>query len=307
MDEFISAMQYRRLPPLAALRAFEAAARHLSFKRAAKELGVTPTAISHQIRLLEETLKLPLFERQTRSVALTPAGQQLYPVLRDGFDAFARTLHSLVAPPRRRSLTLSVTPAFAAKWLLPRIPSWRAAQPEIDLHLHASEEPVDLISGSADVAIRYGYGPFPGLHAEVLLEDRFAPVASPHLGLKAAADLRRHTLLHFDWRKLKRDTPTWRLWAAKAGLADLQVENGIRFSDESHAIQAAIAGQGVALLSLILVAEELASGALVQPFGPVVDGYRYQLAYPAAVSDGPEIAALRKWLQEAASGKKLTS
>lgn len=290
----------RRLPPLAALRAFEAAARHLSFKLAAAELGVTPTAISHQIRLLEETLKLPLFERQVRSVALTPAAQQLYPVLRDGFDAFARALDNLVSPPRRRRLTLSATPAFTAKWLLPLIPTWREVQPDIDLHLHASEEPIDLIAGSADAAIRYGHGPFPGLHAVTLLEDRFAPVASPQLNLRNAAELRRHTLLHFSWRRPKRDTPTWRLWASKARVADLQIDDGIRFSDESHAIQAAIAGQGVALLSLILVAEELANGALVQPFGPVLPGYRYQLVYTEAALHRPEIATLRDWLQAAA-------
>lgn len=290
----------RRLLPLGALRAFEAAARHLSFKTAADELAVTPTAISHQLRLLEDSIGRRLFERHIRRVTLTPAGEALYPVLRDGFDSFASAIERLRAGPQRRRLTLSATPAFVAKWLLPRLGDWQARHPGIDLHLHASEAPVDFAAGSADAAIRYGRGDWAGLRSELLLSSLFAPVASPRLKLRKPADLKKQTLLHFDWRQRRRDTPTWKRWADEADV-DLDVAGGLRFSDESHAIQAAIAGQGVALLGLPLVAAELSSGALVQPFGPVLPGHGYHLVCPPERAQQPEIIALQIWLRAAAT------
>lgn len=290
----------RRLPPLGALRAFEAAARHLSFKAAAEELGVTPTAISHQLRLLEDHIGQRLFARQIRKVTLTSAGEALFPVLRDGFDAFAAAIARLRAGPQRQRLTLSATPAFVARWLLPRLGDWQAQHPGIDLHLHASETPVDLSGGSADAAIRYGRGHWAELHSELLLPSLFAPVASPRLKLRKPADLKNQTLLHFDWRQRRRDTPTWKRWADEAGLR-LDMDGGLRFSDESHAIQAAIAGQGVALLGLPLVAAELASGALVQPFGPVLPGDGFHLVTLPERAQQPDIVALRDWLRAAAS------
>lgn len=292
--------QTRKLPPLGALRAFEAAARHLSFKHAADELGVTPTAISHQLRLLEDSIAQRLFERRVRRVTLTPAGEALYPVLREGLDSFAQMIERLRAGPQRRRLTLSATPAFVAKWLLPRLGDWQARHPEIDLHLHASEAPVDFAAGSADAAIRYGRGHWPELHSELLLPSLFAPVASPRLALRRPSELKRQTLLHFDWRQRRRDTPTWRRWADEAGLK-LDIAGGLRFSDESHAIQAAIAGQGVALLGLPLVTAELASGALVQPFGPVLPGDGFHLVTLPERAQQPEIVALQTWLRAATS------
>lgn len=289
-------MPGRRLPPLGALRAFEAAARLRSFKRAAQELSVTPTAVSHQIRALEEHVGVRLFERRTRSVALTAAAERLFPVLRDGFDAFADAVESLRAQPPRRALTLSATLSFTAKWLVPRMASFRQACPDLDLRLHASDDPVDLHAGLADAAIRYGRGPYPGLDAEPLIANRFAPVCSPRLGVRAPADLRGQTLLHSEWRHPNADTPTWRRWCERAGVAGLDLDAGLRFTDESHAIQAAIAGHGVALLSLALVADDLAAGALVQPFGPSLEGYPHwwvQAPGPARA----DLAALRAWLR----------
>lgn len=289
-------MPARHLPPLGTLRAFEAAARHRSFKAAATELAVTPTAISHQIRQLELTLGIRLFERQTRRVSLTDAGEYLFPVIRDGLDNFAVALDRLTARQRHSSLTLSATPAFVAKWLIPRLSTWNAHHKQIDLRLHASEEAIDFASGVADIAIRFGRGPYPGLHSELLLTCNFAPVAAPQLKLRRAEDLKRQTLLHFQWHRSRRDTPTWRLWATQAGLSDLDTSKGVRFSDEAHAIQAAIAGQGVALLSLPLVAAELSSGALVQPFGPILTADSYHLVLPPEQLERPEIIALRDWL-----------
>lgn len=295
-------MSRPRLPPLGALRAFEAAARLASFKRAADELSVTPTAISHQVRLLEEQLGVRLFERQTRRVALTAEAALLYPVLRDGFDAFAEAVAAIAARRQRRALTLSATLSFTAKWLVPKVASFRAAQPQLDLRLHASDDPVDLAAGVADAAIRYGRGPYPGLVAERLIENRFAPVCNPRLGLRRPRDLREHALLHSEWRHPTADTPTWRNWCALAGVEGLDVEAGLRFTDESHAIQAAIAGHGVALLSLALVADDLAAGTLVQPFEPelALQGYPHWLVYPQGAPRA-EVLALRDWLRAQAA------
>jgi LysR family transcriptional regulator, glycine cleavage system transcriptional activator len=287
----------RRLPPLAALRAFEAAARLMSFKRAASELAVTPTAISHQIRLLEDVIGLRLFERHARRVTMTPEAQRLYPVLRDGFDAFAQAIAAIAAQHTRTVVTLSATRAFAARWLVPRIASFHANHPDLDLRLHASDEPVDFHDGTIDAAIRYGGGTYTGLKSEAMFRDRFGPVCSPHLTLRKLDDLHKKTLIHFEWRRVERDTPVWRHWLKRAGLAMPDPGAGLTFTDESHAIQAAIAGHGVALLSLALVADELASGALIQPFGPVLEGYRYTLVYPARSVGSPKIAAIAAWIR----------
>jgi LysR family glycine cleavage system transcriptional activator len=287
----------RKLPPLASLRAFEAAVRHLSFKRAAEELAVTPTAVSHQVRQLEDRLGVRLFERHPRQVVATAAAMELYPVLRDGFDAFARALDSVADRRARRSLTLSATSAFAARWLVPRIASFRRAHPGLDLRLHASDEPVRLEGRDIDAAIRYGRGPYPGLVALPLAADHFAPVCSPALHLRRRADLARWPLLHFEWRHRRADNPTWRRWLEQAGMRGVLPESGVVFSDENHAIQAALAGQGVALLSLLLVGPDLRSGALVQPFGPVLEGYRYHLVHAPDASRRDELAALADWLQ----------
>jgi LysR family glycine cleavage system transcriptional activator len=287
----------RRLPPLSALRAFEAAARHLSFKRAAEELAVTPTAISHQVRQLEDHLGLALFARGPRQVALTAAGARLHPVLMDGFDAFAQAIAALAPRGGRRVVTLSATVAFTAKRLATRVEAFRLAHPDLDLRLLATDDPVDLRAGEADAAVRYGLGPYPGLVSEPLIDDRFAPVCSPRLGLTGPGDLAGQALIHAEWRHPTPDTPTWRLWARQAGRADLDVEAGPRFTDDSHAIQAAVAGQGVALVSLTLAAEELAASLLVSPFGPTLAGRRFDLVYPPAARDGEAVAALRGWLE----------
>lgn len=285
----------RRLPPLSALRAFEAAARHGSFKQAANELAVTPTAVSHQIRSLEEHIALALFERRTRKVVLTETGAQLYPVLRDGFDAFAEMLEQLTRRRRRAQVTISATIAFTAKWLVPRIAGFRSAYPDIDLQLQASDDVVDLSGTGVDIAIRYGRGPYPGFAVEQMFADVFAPVANPLLNVASSADLERVPLIEFQWRRSHPDNPTWARWFAVAGLAG-PPEPALRFSDESHAIQAAVAGQGVALASLALVADEIAAGHLVQPFSSVVPGYRFHLLTKPESRSTPAVASAIEWL-----------
>ena len=288
----------RKLPPLAALRAFEAAARHSSFKRAAGELRVTPTAISHQIRLLEAALGLQLFVRGVRRIDLTPAGRRLYPALRDGFDAFEQAIAEL-GRPRREVLTLSATPLFTARWLAPRVDSFRAANPGVDLRLHATLEPVDLLGGEADAAIRYGRGPFPGLVSEPLVAQDFVPMCSPRLGLTRPEGLRDTPLLHNEWRHQGPDTPTWARWGDLAGVDGVDWTEGVTFTDEAHVIQAAIAGHGVALLSPLLLSVELEVGSLVQPFGPTLPGVHFHLVRPDGPRHAARSAALETWLRAA--------
>ena len=268
---------FRRLPPLSALRAFEAAARHGSFKQAAEELAVTPTAISHQIRALEDYAGLTLFERRTRKVVLTDPGAQLYPVLRDGFDAFAAVMERLTRRRRRAQVAISATIAFTARWLVPRVTAFRTLHPQIDLQLLASDDVVDLETADVDIAIRYGAGPYPGFDVVPLFADRFAPVSNPMLKVESPADLVRRPLIEFQWRRRHPENPTWARWFAEAGLAEPEEPPLLRFSDESHAIQAAVAGQGVALVSLALVKDELAAGHLIQPSGPSISGFRHHL------------------------------
>uniref|UniRef100_UPI0037D9F491 transcriptional regulator GcvA n=1 Tax=Tardiphaga sp. TaxID=1926292 RepID=UPI0037D9F491 len=287
----------RRLPPLSALRAFEAAARHGSFKRAASELAVTPTAISHQIRSLEEHVGLPVFERQVRKVVLTEAGAQLYPVLRDGFDAFESVLDRLMLKTKRPQVTISATTAFTAKWLVPRVSGFQTQHPDIDLQLHASDSAVDLTENGIDLAIRYGRGPYPGLAAEVMFADNFAPVVNPRLGVVTQQDLSKTPLIHFQWRRVDPLNPTWESWFAASGLPWSPSHPQLRFSDESHAIQAAVAGQGIALLSLALLRDELAAGQLVQPFGPIIPGHTYHLVRRADRAPHTAIEIVMAWLR----------
>ncbi|MDM0056414.1 LysR substrate-binding domain-containing protein [Variovorax fucosicus] len=287
----------RRSLPLSALRAFEAAARLGSFKAAAEELAVTPTAISHQIRALEAQTGLALFDRQVRKVALTDPGGQLYPVLRDGFDAFESTLARLMQQRMRAQVSISATNAFTVKWLMPRMADFRHRHPDIDLQLQATDDVVDLRSTAIDIAIRYGRGPYPGLAIEPLFTDRFAPVANPRLGVLSPDDLARVPLIRFDWKHVQRENPTWERWFAAARRRRPSQVGQLRFSDEGHAIQAAVAGHGIALVSLALVAEELEAGHLVQPFGPVIDGHTYHLAMYADRPTSAPVRAVAEWLR----------
>jgi LysR family transcriptional regulator, glycine cleavage system transcriptional activator len=286
----------RALPSLSALFAFEAAARHRSFKQAAVELHVTPTAVSHQIRALEGTLGVRLFSRKVRRVELTHWGELLLPTLSESFDAIAHAVGVVTRPSRREIVVLSATTAFTAKWLIPRL-----GRSPVALRLQATEEVLDLAPGVVDLAIRYGRGPYPHLDATPLVEDRFAPVASPRLRVRRWSDLARHPRLEFDWHKSDAATPTWSRWSRQAGLrTKLRASAEFRFSDESHAIQAAVAGHGVALISLSLVSEELRAKLLEIPFGPVIEGPTYHLVHSLGRPLSPAASTVKAWLLEEA-------
>ncbi|MBO1013770.1 LysR family transcriptional regulator [Achromobacter sp. SD115] len=291
----------RRSLPLSGLRVFEAAARLGSFKAAAQELAVTPTAVSHQIRALEAQTGLALFDRHVRRVSLTETGAQLYPVLREGFDAFEATLARLTQQRARTQVTISATNAFTVKWLVPRMADFRSRHPGIDLQLQASDDVVDLRSAAVDIAIRYGRGPYPGLVAQPLFTDRFAPVANPRLGVSSPDDLARVPLIRFNWKWSHPENPTWERWFDVAQRSLPRQASQLRFSDEGHAIQAAVAGHGVALVSLPLIAEELEAGHLIQPFGPAIAGHTYYLATLAERPPSAPVQAVAQWLSAQAA------
>jgi LysR family glycine cleavage system transcriptional activator len=300
----------RKLPPLGALRAFEAAARHMSFKAAADELGVTPTAISHQIRQLEERCGHPLFRRRPRPLLLTAHGEQLFPVLRAGLDGFAAAIAGLAgATECARPLRVTTTNAFAHLWLVPRLALWRQAHPEVALEVIGTDAMVDLHAGEADVAIRYQRHPPTALAAHALFRDTFWPVCSPAVlsaaPVRGAADLARHTLIHIHWQPWEPSPPTWQGWWEMVRALDSQTppavgSAGLSFREELHAIEAVIAGQGIAILSDVLVARELASGVLVKALDLPLPGFGFYFAH---VPDHPRQAVIdsfHAWLRSVA-------
>jgi LysR family glycine cleavage system transcriptional activator len=289
-------MNARVLPPLSALRAFEAAARHRSAKQAADELSVTATAISHQLRALEDWLGVPLFLRKPRKLELTAAGRDLLGDLGNAFDTMASAVARLREVPQRRHVTLSTTPAVASRWLLPHVGRLREQHPELDLHIHVTHEPVALDGHSADIAIRYGSGRWPGLAAHKLFDNVFVPACSPVLKIKRLQDLPRHGLLHFEACNARSAPIGWAGWQKIAKVRGLDPAAGPVFSDETHTIAAAIAGQGIALMSRALIGEELLEGRLVMPFGPELKGEPFHLVYPEARRNDTAVAAVRDWV-----------
>jgi LysR family glycine cleavage system transcriptional activator len=295
-------MTRRWLPSLSALRAFEAAARHESAKRAAEELSVTATAVSHQIRALEESLGVALFLRKPRQLELTAQGRELQQVLESAFDSIGATVERLSAVPCRQAITLSTTPAVAVRWLLSWVCLLRDSHPQIDLRIHASHEPVALDGVTADIAIRYGDGRWPGLVAEKLFDNTFIPACSPLLGLRDTAELPNHPLIHFRNQAAISSPLDWALWQKQARVPGLDVSAGLVFSDETHAVSAAIGAQGVALMSRQLIEDELREGRLVQPFGPELEGKPFFLVYPESRRDDPVIRAVRDWVMGVPGG-----
>ncbi|WP_328189766.1 LysR substrate-binding domain-containing protein [Marinobacter sp. OP 3.4] len=295
-------MSTRRLPSLSALRAFEAAARHESAKQAARELSVTATAISHQIRSLEDALGIALFVRKPRQLELTAQGRELQQSLEAAFDNIAGVVERLKAAPTRRTVTLSTTPAIASRWLLSWVCLLRESHPDIDLRIHASHEAVPLDGVTADLAIRYGDGRWPGLVAEKLMDNTFVPACSPYLNLTEVADLPNHPLIHFHPQNIVVAPMDWPSWQKQAKVPGLDVSAGLVFSDETHVIAAAIGAQGVALIGRELIEDELREGRLVQPFGPELAGKAFHLVYPENRRDDPIIQAVRDWVMTVPGG-----
>jgi LysR family glycine cleavage system transcriptional activator len=295
-----------RLPSLNGLRAFEAAARHLSFTVAASELNVTQTAISHQIRRLEEELGIRLFVRQNRALALTPEARDYLPGVRAAFNDLRLATDQLLRRDNDHVLTVSTLASLAAKWLLPRLSAFQEANPGIDVRITTSTGLVDFKSGDVDAAIRYGRGQWPGLRADWLMADQLFPVCSPALltgnhPLRCPEDLKDHVLLHTS----NANSDDWRLWLTAAGLpTNLSTHPGITFDLIFMTVQAAIDGIGVAMGRTSYVEADIAKGRLVVPFKitlPADAGF--YLVYPEATADTPKLAAFRQWLLASAQSK----
>ena len=288
-----------RLPSLNGLRAFEAASRHLSFTNAASELNVTQTAISHQIRRLEEELGIRLFVRQNRTLALTPEAKEYLPGIRAAFNDLRLATDRLLRKDNDNVLTISTLASLAAKWLLPRLSAFQEAHPGIDVRITTSTALVDFRSGDVDAAIRYGRGQWPGLRADWLTADELFPVCSPALltgdkPLRTPEDLANQTLLHssagYD--------DDWRLWFTAAGLPpNISKRPGLTFDLILMTVQAAIDGIGVAMGRTSYVEADIAKGRLVVPFKitlPADAGF--YLVSPEARADSPKLSAFRQWL-----------
>jgi LysR family glycine cleavage system transcriptional activator len=291
----------RRLPPLNALRAFETAGRLESLTDAAAELNVTPAAVGHQVKALENYFEQTLFERRYRSIVLTEKGRLLLAGLTDGFDRLAESVDAFTVLEDRRALMITCCTSFASRWLVPRLDEFHSLHPDIDVRLDATQRLVDLRRDEFDMGIRFGPGEWEGLSADYLMDEEFIPVASPDLlsrkPVNIPADLSGHTLLHRD------DSPgpdlNWASWLQAAEVTGVDPERGIRYSVESMTIQAVLDGHGIALVSNVLVEADIKAGRLVRLFdlglyaGPDV---AYYLAYTPSRIRHPRVSAFRDWI-----------
>ena len=302
----------RRLPPLNALRAFEAAARHPSFQAAADELAVTAGAVAQHVKALEQWLGVPLFRRlPSKGVALTQAGQRYAAAASEFLDGLHAATRRIMEQDNAHVLTVATVPSFASQWLIPRLGAFRSAHPAIDVRVVASNTLTDFDREEVDVAVRYGGGQYRGLWSELLLRETFFPVCSPRLvregehPLRRVEDLRHHTLLHEEMDPLIPSTVDWSRWLAVAGAPPFESHRGPRFTHTFLSLQAAAAGQGVALATSVLIGDDLSTGRLVQPFGPEVPGhYDYHLVCPPAALDLPKVAAFLAWIRQAVAERQ---
>lgn len=293
-----------RIPHLSALRVFEAAARHLSFQRAADELGLSPSAVSHQIRTLEAYLDAKLFERRTRAVALTAAGRALRPGCEEGFRRIEGAVREVRGLKARAVLVVTTGPSIASKWLAGRLYRFEEAHPSVEVRLAISNRRADLHAEDVDVAIRHGAGVYKGLESERIFGEAHAPLAAPSLGLERLDDLRDMRLLHDDSAQLPGPAPDWSDWLAAAGLDAGLAAEGRRFSQTDHALQAAIDGVGVVLGRISIAAPDILSGRLAAPFGPLLPSpYGYFFVTRPGRRRERAIAAFRDWLRAEAAAQ----
>lgn len=291
----------RRLPPLNSLRAFEVVARHETFRAAAEELHVTAAAVIQHVKTLEDHLGRKLLRRHSRGYSLTADAAAGLEQLRNGFDQLSVAVDAM-ASGGHRVLTVSAVPSLSAEWLVPRLHRFREECPDIDVLLHPSEELVDLEHSRVDLGIRYGSGSYPGLISERLFYDEIFPVYSPRM-LKGRRpprrpnDLRGLPLIHTEWTPDTGHWPGWADWLRAAGVAGINVNKGLRFSDGALVIQAAVGGQGVALGSKALALEHLAAGRLVRPFElSLVTDFAYYVVCAKSRAEEPDLVAFRRWV-----------
>ena len=289
-----------RLPPLNTLRSFEVAGRHLNFSRAAEELNVTQSAVSHQMRLLEERLGVRLFKRANNGLVLTDAGQRLLPAVRDSFARLEKVVAEIDAETRETPVRVALRPYFAVKWLAPRLGRFWQRHPAVELWLNHTIERVAFVDGDVDLAIEWSTGERADVGADRLVGGGLTPVFSPALAdgreaLSAPADLGRHTLLH------EESHHNWRAWLGLAGHLDLAPAHDLVIDDTNVRLQAAIDGQGVALGCRALIADDLAAGRLVAPFPTTLGDFAYYVVCPDSTMAKPAVRAFRDWLLDEAN------
>ncbi|MBC6441203.1 MAG: transcriptional regulator GcvA [Rhodospirillales bacterium] len=289
------------MPSPIALRAFEAAARHESFKRAAEELFVTPAAVSHQIKLLEQDLGRALFTRTTREVRLTETGHMLFDACHNAFGTILDAVARCRDGDGRTAVTIGLGPLVGARWLSPRLPAFWSRFPDIDLRLHHTSFAVDFRTSAIDLGIAWGFGDWPDIEANHLLAIGTTPVLSPELAnehgpFTSPSDLLSMRLLH------QRDHQSWVDWFRAAGVTAPGIRHGTVIEDSNVLLQSAIAGQGVALGHVPFIGDGLLSGRLVQPFDLAVPSQRaYYLIFPRGALRDPDLRAVHDWLLEEAS------
>jgi len=302
-----------RLPPLNSLRAFESAGRHLSFTRAAAELHVTAGAVSQQIRALEDFLEIRLFKRMNRAIVLTEAGQMVLPLISSGFEHFSEAVGLLQDKRSDGPLTITSAPSFVSKWLIPRLTSFKARYPGIDVRIDTSDRLVDFAHEDIDVGIRFGNGKYPELDTVFLFSFDLIPVCAPELmrqgqGLEKIADLKHYTLLHSNYDELDPGFPDWAMWLKVVGADDVDTAHGIYFNQSDLLFQAALEGQGVALLANVMAEPEIRAGRLVQPFAarlPVK--LDYHLVTSPAKARIAKVRAFHEWIIEESAYLRETS
>ncbi len=292
----------KKLPPLKSLQAFEAAGRLLSFTEAARELNVTPGAISQQIRMLEDFLEVRLFKRMNRAIVLTDDGHLFLPFISSGFEQFGEAVAMLHAKGSEGPLTITSAPSFVSKWLIPRLSKFKSAHPGIDVRIDTSDRLVDFKHEDIDVGIRFGNGVYPELDTVYLFSFDLIPVCAPELmqqgeGLTTVSDLKNHTLLHSNYDEIDPGFPDWAMWLKVVEADDVDADHGIYFNQSDLLFQAAVDGQGVALLANVMAEPEIRAGRLVQPFAtrlPVK--LNYHLVTSPAKALIPKVAAFRDWI-----------
>lgn len=311
-----------RQPPLNALRAFEAAARHLSFKNAARELHVTAGAVSHQVKLLEDHLGVPLFRRLTRALELTAQAQAMLPKVRDGLAALSAAVDAVREQREACALSVIAPPNFAARWLVPRLARFTVAHPDLELHIASRPTMIDgrgdsemtpvgdAREGAPLAMVRFGDGRYPGSQVDEVFSAAYVPVCSPKLlkgkhALRTPEDLRFHTLLHDDTVVEEGARPSWGDWLQAVGVSGIDASKGPHFSDASLAFEAALEGMGVALAIRPLVRTEIEAGRLVVPFDIAAPAsYSYYLVTPEGSAEAGSVSEFRKWLLEEAASER---
>jgi len=295
----------RSLLPLNALRAFDAAARHMSFKHAADDLSVTPAAISQQIRSLEDFLGVDLFRRTNRSLVLTEAAQMSLLPLKEGFERLEEAVDIIAGSKTSIVLKVSVSPSFASKWLVPRLASYYERRPDAIVKISATMQVTDFKAEDTDIAIRYGRGNYDGLQSEELLRETLFPVCAPGLFDGEAATpcaVLKHTLIHDDSSIEDESAPNWTMWLKAAGVTAPDGMPAIHFNNNALAIEAAVAGRGVALARSAIAEEDIKAGRLIKPFGEAVPvNFAHHIVYPKEKIKNERVQDFIEWLREETS------